>query len=290
MVLRLDPRLPLVWRSPSSLQLGIDRAAVVLENVSEAQERMIAALITGTGRPALDVLAGQAGADSDTVELLLRAVRAALVSEPPQAEPRIVTLAGRGPTLEQIADALASSGVQPRLVGNDVAAAAEGSDFAVVVAHFVIDPEFHGVWLRRDLPHLPVVFGDAGARIGPIVEPGVGPCLYCLERTRSDADPAWPAIASQLWGRRSPIDRGLVSYEVAGRATRLVLARLDGGAADAATSVYSDAATGSSLSTTWTRHPQCGCGVLPGSATADEERNAAAPPRPRTGAGAGAPG
>ena len=35
MVLRLDPRLPLVWRSPTSLQLGISRPVVVLEKASD---------------------------------------------------------------------------------------------------------------------------------------------------------------------------------------------------------------------------------------------------------------
>ena len=59
----------------------------------------------------------------------------------------------------------------------------------------------------RDVPHLAVVFDDDGARVGPLVEPGAGPCLRCLDLGRRDADPAWPAIAAQLAGRPAATGR-----------------------------------------------------------------------------------
>lgn len=284
MVLQLDPRYPLVWRSPSSLQLGIDRPVVVLEEVSEAQERMLSALVAGTMRPALELLAAVAGADLVAADQLLRSVGPALLDTGVAPPPPTVMIAGRGATVERMAEALASSGVAPKLVGSDLAAAAGSSDVAVIVAHFVIEPDFHGVWLRRDRPHLPVVFGDTGARIGPFIEPGSGPCLWCLERQRTDADAAWPAIASQLWGRRSPLDRGLVASEVAAHATRMLLSRLKAGPAASATSLHLDASTGMTGPTAWQRHPECGCAALPESATVAEESSVAAPPRPRTSA------
>ncbi len=49
MVLKLDPRFPLVWRTPSSLQLGVDPAVVTLHDVSETTERLLAALVAGVG-------------------------------------------------------------------------------------------------------------------------------------------------------------------------------------------------------------------------------------------------
>ena len=61
MVLRLDPRLPLLWRTPSSLQFGVDDPPVVLEAVSAAEERMIAALRVGVSRSGLEMISATAG-------------------------------------------------------------------------------------------------------------------------------------------------------------------------------------------------------------------------------------
>lgn len=285
MVLKLDPRYPLVWRSPTSLQFGVDSPIVVLDDVSANRERMISALVVGVSRSGLDMLATRSDSGTGDTDALLRELAPALERPETPTQPT-VTIAGTGVAVDRTAEALASSGVTTRLVGNDPALAVLACDLAVVFAHFVIDPQFHGIWLRRDLTHLPVVFGDTGARIGPIVEPGIGPCLYCLERQHTDADPAWPAIASQLWGRRSRIDAGLVATEVAAIAARLVLARLRRGMQEAAASVRLDAATGTIESTLWNRHPDCACAALPGSGTAGEQRTRAARPRPRTGSGA----
>ena len=47
MILKLDPRYPVVWRSPSSVQVGIDPPIVVVEDLTSGQERLLAALGPG---------------------------------------------------------------------------------------------------------------------------------------------------------------------------------------------------------------------------------------------------
>jgi bacteriocin biosynthesis cyclodehydratase domain-containing protein len=128
------------------------------------------------------------------------------------------------------------------------------------VAHYVLDPEVHGQWLRRDIPHLPVVYADTRVAIGPVVEPGVGPCLYCLQRYRTDADAAWPAIASQLWGRRSLLESPLVVLEAAALVTRLALERVRSGepAAEHRT-LHLSGETGRVEGEVVLPHPECGC-------------------------------
>ena len=247
MILQLDPRHPLVWRTPTSLQLGVDDPRVCLDDVTEAQERMISALVVGISRPGLDLIARSSGADHQAAADLLVSVRGALRSSTPGPAPMSVVISGVGETVERMSSLLETVGVSPMAAGADPERTADGGGIAVIVAHFVVDPALHGVWLRRDVPHLPVVLGDTGARIGPFVEPGAGPCLYCLERHRTDADPAWPAMAAQLWGRRSPLDSGLVAAEVAARATRMVLGRLTSGGGPASgppMSAFLDAVTG----------------------------------------------
>ena len=52
------------------------------------------------------------------------------------------------------------------------------------------------------ITHLPVVLDEDRVRIGPLVIPGVTPCLTCLDLNRTDWDRAWPALLPQLG--RSP--------------------------------------------------------------------------------------
>ena len=248
MVLKLDPRFPLVWRNTDTLQLGIDAPPVVMHGLSNAQERMIAALVAGVSRSGLDMIGRAAGALDGDVETLLETVTPALCESRVDESPAI-TVSGTGPTATRLVDVLRQSGA--RLVDDGAE-----TGLAVIVAHYVIEPEQYGYWLRRDIPHLPVVYGDALVRIGPIVEPGIGPCLYCLDRHRTDADPAWPTIASQLWGRSSPAESALVASEVAAVAARLVLGRRGSGSSE---SIDLDVATGDTITRRWSPHPQCGC-------------------------------
>lgn len=255
MVLKLDPRFPLVWRSPSSLQLGVDPARVTFDEVSETTERLLAALVAGVGLPGLTMLArGRVGERDDLLELVAPIL---LPENAPAPSAPIVAVSGSGRTADAIAATLHSDGV--RVVA---AAANDRPQFAVVVGHYVLAPELHGHWLRRDVPHLPVVLTDSGVVVGPVIRPGAGPCLHCLELHRRDADSAWPAIATQLLGRRSLVESATAASEVAALVARVVFGELEvegGGFADAATSIRLDATTGDRTTTEWAVHAECGC-------------------------------
>jgi bacteriocin biosynthesis cyclodehydratase domain-containing protein len=269
MVLRLDPRFPVVWRTPSSVQLGVDPPAVIVETLTEAQERMLSALIVGVSEPGLTMLAR--GHDAERTALLA-ALTPAL--EAPRAESITPEVAISGPDglVAPIAHVLAGSGVR-------VLVAADAGDLrdarphlAIAAGHFVLEPQLHAFWLRRDVPHLPVVLGDTSITIGPMIEPGAGPCLLCLELHRRDGDAAWPALATQLLGRRSHAESAVLVTEAAGIAGRAVLARLTEGPGPAH-SVRVDAATGRREARGWAVHPECGCTGL----------DALSPGRPETG-------
>ena len=285
MILALDPRFPLLWRSPTSLQLGVDRPVTVLPTVSVAHERMLAALQVGIPSPGLDLLGSESGLDERELAAFRRAIEPALLVRRGPVKARVI-VAGSGPTADRLVWRLREAGLDPHPIGegpwSESALAAAGladGDLAVLVGHYVLDPELRGFWLRRDLPHLPVIYGDATVRIGPLIEPGWGPCLYCLERHRADADPAWPVLATQLLGRRSAAESPFVAGEAATIAARLLLARGSGAASDA-TSITLDIETGALERRSWPPHPDCACSGLPalsaetprGSATASSHR------------------
>ncbi|OUE27029.1 hypothetical protein BFL37_02830 [Clavibacter michiganensis] len=285
MAIRIDPRLPLVWRTPDSLQLGVDRPPVVLTHVSRLDERLLDALRHGISRGGLDMIAATEGAGPAHVTQLLELVRPALLPPrdpgsasrddpglPRRARTGPVAVVGGGPTADRVADALARAGhdVALRRMADD---ADPRTALAVIVAHFAIAPAVYGRWSREDVPHLPVVLGDRHAVVGPLVEPGRTACCYCLDLGRRDADPAWPAIATQLLGRDSGSEAGLVPAELAALAARPADRLLTTGENALAThQAVLDVRTGRITRRASRPHPRCGCRALPGTATAPADR------------------
>ena len=227
MVVRLDPKVPVLWRTPISLQIGLDPARVVMTNVSPLQEQLLAAIVTGTTQHALETLAGRTDFARDEVARLL-AMLDPVLERPTPASRAHVAVCGAGPTADRIATLLGSEGIRVSLARDERAAATLDAALAVLVSHYVLPPWHLSFWLRRDVPHLPVVFSDTGVRVGPVLLPGRGPCLYCLEQAHIDEDPAWPALATQLLGRRGPAETSLLSTEAAVLAARRVLDVLAG--------------------------------------------------------------
>ena len=257
MVLRLDPQLAVVWRTPTSIQFGVTRPSVVLHDLDLPSEKMIAALGSGVSRSGLHMIGRAAGATEVQVDALLARLRPVMLRERPPALAPVV-IAGSGLLADRLAGLLAGAGVPVLLARTTAAAEAAQAGFAIAIGHYVLDPALHGLWLRRDVPHLPVILGDSSAAIGPLVVPGRTACLLCLQRHTTDADPAWPAIASQLWGRRSPAETELVASEVAAIVARMVVS----GSAPS-DQVVIDAATGEQSRQAFDVHPECGCLALP---------------------------
>lgn len=260
MALSLDPRIHRVWRSPQSLQFGVDRPVLVLESIGHVEERMLDALASGVSRCTLRAIANQSGAEDGAMETLLERLRPVLCSErrpartaTPAARTRIA-LDGVGRTSALIADFLRDEGMQVVDVGADdslderLIAGPRGSPeqhpsavrpsrvnpsdrtaqaavhMAVIVAAFAIEPRRHLRWLRRDVLHLPVVFSDAVVSVGPLIRPGHSACIRCSDLQRRDADSAWPAMAAQLYTAERPGETSLVASTVAFVAARAVLA------------------------------------------------------------------
>ena len=248
MVLRLDPAILSVWRSPDSLQFGIDPVLAVLDGVDERRERMIASLEVGTTASGLGVLFGAGEASRLVTELGgLLEERGDDAATPPLAavpEVRIRSAALAG-IRSQLALLLPTA--SPR--------AAVGVPALLVVDH-VVAPAEHLRWLRADRAHLAIVFGERSALVGPVVRPGVTACLRCRDLHRCDEDAAWPAVATQLLGRpaAAATDARLVADALA-----TGLAALAGGRGDGVETAVRIELDGARSSVPLVPHPECGC-------------------------------
>ncbi len=257
MILRLDSRRPIVWRTPHSLQLGTDPVLAVLDGVTDGDARLLDALTAGSSRAGLDTLAAQAGVPPHRVGEVLRAVAPALEradEQPRAAQRQPLAIVGRGHAAARVAGVLGEAG-HPVARGSSVTlVGGRRPAAAVLVSGFVSDPFEHQRWLRRDIAHLPIVFGEVSVTIGPIVVPGVTACLTCVEQQRAGANPSWPAVAAQLWGRSAKTETAALATEAAVEAMRLLRSQRGDGLA-----MRLDVDSGEITEHVWQPSERCGC-------------------------------
>ncbi|MGQ7295087.1 hypothetical protein [Quadrisphaera sp. KR29] len=135
-------------------------------------------------------------------------------------------------------------------------------DVAVVLASGAHDARRSEPLVREGVVHLGVLHRGATAAVGPLVRPGSGACLRCLDLHRADRDPEWPRLVPQLsapaGGPRRPEAPELAAL-VAAVAVQQVVAHLlghDPAAVDATLEVDRSGALGVRP---WAPHPRCGC-------------------------------
>jgi len=141
-------------------------------------------------------------------------------------------------------------------------------DVVVLVERDVADPATALALVTAGITHLSVVVREADALVGPLVVPGAGPCLRCMDLHRGDVDDCWPTVVAQLAGRATGVgvlrsEVGVLAGLCGALAAAEVLVHLDGG---------SPATRGASYEVTlpdvaprrrpWVVHPSCGCTTL----------------------------
>ena len=116
-------------------------------------------------------------------------------------------------------------------------------DVMVTVDAHVVEPLLARRLAQEDVVHLPVVVGEAGVRVGPVLGHG-GLCSTCLDLWERDADPCWPALATQMRTLPMPDVEHLALHEAAALTARAVIDTLLGrtGAVDGAAEAAGDAA------------------------------------------------
>jgi hypothetical protein len=178
---------------------------------------------------------------------------------------RQVVVCGAGTLPAVLVQALRQAGVGQVLSGRYAGEEPQGHvspDLVVLAGVGAVAAEAAGTWWRRQVPHLPVVLHGTSAEVGPLVVPGNGPCLRCVDLTRADHDPGWPAVLAQLTPAavgppaEASGETSLV-FATAGLAAMAVLAALDGHPQQVGTSWRLGLPVPRLIEQVWPRHPHC---------------------------------
>ncbi|MBP2707597.1 ThiF family adenylyltransferase [Microbispora sp. RL4-1S] len=133
-------------------------------------------------------------------------------------------------------------------------------DLVVLAPVEPLDPALVHELTAEGVPHLLVTAFEGRGSVGPLVLPGLTPCLRCLDLARRDRDPAWPMVCARLGG----YPPGEISCDVtlsclvAAQAAGQALSHLDG--TDVTNITWDVSPDWRWHRRTWKSHPECDCG------------------------------
>ena len=200
-VYRIRTARPFLWRTPSTVQVGVDEPPLVVENIPDRAAPLLHALQSGVSRDGFQLLAQQLRVPLTWAQRLVESFSPAFRKDPSEPQPRFI-VTGPGVARRIVADTLRSWGFVATLASHPRPSQLKA--IHLWVADYVIDPQ----WLPRygtgRSRHLPLVFSDRSITAGPLITPGRTPCLSCRELLLREKNPDWLALGSQLWGTSAP--------------------------------------------------------------------------------------
>ena len=212
---RLLPGALLLRRDARTLQVGTSPGVVLRDRPGLA--RVLRLLDGSLPIPLLTELVARDVPEftddlASTLDRLV-AAGAVLVAAAPSDGPRVAVRHDRstGPFAALLTAAVGPPGFEPEIEVLVSAGEPARSTFEQLVSGGVV--------------HLPVVLDERRVRIGPLVAPGISPCLGCLDAHVAAADPAWSVLVPQFEQARL-LDPGLPPG-VLHRAAAEVLHHLD---------------------------------------------------------------
>ncbi|WP_019145064.1 hypothetical protein [Aeromicrobium massiliense] len=259
----LRPGLLLLRRDAGHLQLGTSPGVVVRD-----EPGLLALLrrfdgtadLTRLRRHADDV--GFAG-DVEAVATDLRVAGLVLAGLPRPARPTTSVLLDHDHATTPLAECVEALLLES---GHRIVRRGAPADLTVVLS--AGEPPralFRAAQEARD-DHLRVVVEDERVRIGPLVRPGLTPCIHCHDQHRTDWDRGWPALLTQLGSPGTLVVPPALPVATVHAAALRVLAEVDAYARgqDAGASRCVVVGPGPFDADTWPIgfHPACGCELL----------------------------
>lgn len=126
----------------------------------------------------------------------------------------------------------------------------------------VLPPRLNSYFLQQNFNFLPVLARDGGWLIGPLTVPGLSQCSTCLDLYLSEADPAWPTLATQLLCQPVAASSQSVATHCINIVVQVVASFFSGSEHWLGRYLEFSQADLVGSSQVLSPHPECGCGGL----------------------------
>lgn len=213
---RLGRPTTVLWRNPSTLQLGLDADAVVLHPASTAIADAIE-LLHKPHTPTQLARCVPALSPAGARRLCAHLSSAGLLTSDSPGTVASVAVLGCGTLATATADGLRRVEIPVHRLDHDGLSDAVDRDQVVIVAAPTAEPDRVDLARLRSAgrPHLVVRIEESRAVVGPFVEPGLSACVHCDDLARAHRDRAWAGLLLQLSRRQVRPDPGLLAWAVA---------------------------------------------------------------------------
>lgn len=126
----------------------------------------------------------------------------------------------------------------------------------------VLPPRLNSYFLQQNFNFLPVLAREGGWLIGPLTVPGLSQCSTCLDLYLSEADPAWPTLATQLLCQPVAASSQSVATHCINIVAQVVASFFSGSGHWLGRYLEFSQADLVGFSQVLSPHPECGCGGL----------------------------
>ena len=126
----------------------------------------------------------------------------------------------------------------------------------------VLPPRLNSYFLQQNFNFLPVLAREGGWLIGPLTVPGLSQCSTCLDLYLSEADPAWPTLATQLLCQPVAASSQSVATHCINIVVQVVASFFSGSDHWLGRYLEFSQADLVGFSQVLSPHPECGCGGL----------------------------
>lgn len=126
----------------------------------------------------------------------------------------------------------------------------------------VLPPRLNSYFLQQNFNFLPVLAREGGWLIGPLTVPGLSQCSTCLDLYLSEADPAWPTLATQLLCQPVAASSQNVAAHCINIVAQVVASFFSGSDHWLGRYLEFSQADLVGFSQVLSPHPECGCGGL----------------------------
>lgn len=204
------PTLPVTWRRPGTLQIGLDPdRSVILTDAPPGADHAVRLLLAG--RTVDELVALPRGVDPDWIRRISHRL-ADLDLLPRRRGPstREAVILGSGALADACRAALTDVGIRVTHDRSTGALPVTSRGQVRLVATDRVEPDRGTLaeLTRLQIPHLVVRAEPEQTVVGPFIAPGRTPCQRCLDLTRRDLDSRWPHLLAQLCRMVSAPDPG----------------------------------------------------------------------------------
>lgn len=209
--LNLPTSTAILARPTIGLQFGVlPHESMILplpKSVNPSQVAHVFALArSGIGFDELHQKLGYCGVDEEDARLILSEMVRAEILRPSQADVDFHVLAS-GVSSERLEPVLEALGLSFRITS----APSEARRSLIVLPGAVFPtPDVQHALMVNRVAHYPAGIVDGRNVLGPLVVPGVTPCLACMDSYYGQIDDGWRGVRLQATGRPGSTERHLV--------------------------------------------------------------------------------